>query len=50
MSTRNFTRVFTREARRSPARFVEWVRFERAKVLLEDTSTDGAKPGDTGGG
>ena len=36
MSTRNFIRVFTRETSESPARFVQRIRVERARQLLED--------------
>jgi transcriptional regulator GlxA family with amidase domain len=35
MSPRNFTRVFTREARTSPARYVEEMRLGAARQLLE---------------
>jgi len=42
MSPRNFTRVFTRDLGVSPARFVERVRVDAARVLLEssDMTTD----------
>jgi transcriptional regulator GlxA family with amidase domain len=36
MSSRNFTRVFQRETLVSPAEFIEAVRFEKARHLLED--------------
>lgn len=38
MSSRNFTRVFTREIGVSPGRFVERVRVDTARQLLESTS------------
>jgi len=38
MSPRNFARVFTREVGMSPARFVNSVRVEAARRLLEDSS------------
>ncbi len=37
MSTRNFTRVFTKQTGMPPAKFVEKVRVEQARTLLEDT-------------
>jgi len=37
MSTRNFTRVFHRETGMPPAKFVEKLRVEAARKLLEDT-------------
>lgn len=37
MSTRNFTRVFHKQTGIPPARFVEKVRVEQARKLLEDT-------------
>ena len=37
MSTRNFIRVFTRETGEPPARFVQRVRVERARQLLESS-------------
>jgi transcriptional regulator GlxA family with amidase domain len=39
MSERNFTRAFSREVGRSPARYVEAVRVEAARRLLEQTSS-----------
>lgn len=36
MSTRNFIRVFTRETGEPPARFVQRIRIERARHLLEE--------------
>jgi transcriptional regulator GlxA family with amidase domain len=38
LSERHFSRVFTREIGRSPARFVESLRLERARQHLEETS------------
>jgi len=40
MSPRNFARVFTREVRMTPARFVTSVRVETARRLLEESSDD----------
>lgn len=37
MSERNFGRVFTRETGQKPARFVELLRVDRARLYLEDT-------------
>ena len=37
MSTRNFSRVFAREAKITPAEFVERARLDAARVLLEST-------------
>jgi transcriptional regulator GlxA family with amidase domain len=37
MSERNFSRVFTREVGSTPAAFVESLRLERARLLLEST-------------
>jgi transcriptional regulator GlxA family with amidase domain len=37
MSERNFSRVFTREVGQTPAAYVESVRLERARLLLETT-------------
>jgi transcriptional regulator GlxA family with amidase domain len=37
MSTRNFSRVFAREANTTPAEFVERARVDAARVLLEST-------------
>jgi transcriptional regulator GlxA family with amidase domain len=37
MSPRNFARVFTRETGSTPAVYVEWLRVERARALLETT-------------
>jgi transcriptional regulator GlxA family with amidase domain len=39
MSTRNFARAFRHEVGATPGAFVEAVRLERAKQLLESTST-----------
>jgi transcriptional regulator GlxA family with amidase domain len=39
MSERNFTRAFARDVGRSPARYVEAVRVEAARRLLEQTSS-----------
>jgi transcriptional regulator GlxA family with amidase domain len=38
MSTRNFSRLFTRETGLSPAKFVEKLRVELARKYLEDSS------------
>ena len=38
MSTRHFSRLFTSEIGESPARFVERVRVQRARDLLETTA------------
>jgi transcriptional regulator GlxA family with amidase domain len=38
MSARNFQRVFTRQCGLPPAKFVERLRVERARVIIEDTS------------
>lgn len=38
MSQRNFQRVFTSEAGKSPARYVEDLRLETARRLLERTT------------
>jgi len=38
MSPRNFQRVFTSEAGKSPARYVEELRIETARRLLERTT------------
>ena len=38
MSARNFSRVFAREARVTPAQFVERARVDAARVLLESTA------------
>jgi transcriptional regulator GlxA family with amidase domain len=40
MSPRNFARVFTRELGTTPARFINAVRVETARRLLEETSED----------
>ena len=40
MSPRNFARVFTREVKTTPARFVTSVRVETARRLLEESSED----------
>jgi transcriptional regulator GlxA family with amidase domain len=37
MSRRNFTRVFTAELRTSPAHYIEQLRIEAARQLLEDS-------------
>ena len=37
MSVRNFQRVFTQQCGLSPAKFVERLRVERARVIIEDT-------------
>ena len=37
MSPRNFARVFTREVGATPAAYVESLRLERARLLLETT-------------
>ena len=37
MSTRNFQRVFTRQCGVPPARFIERLRVERARLIIEDT-------------
>ena len=39
MSERNFTRAFGRDVGRSPARYVEAVRVEAARRLLEQSSS-----------
>jgi transcriptional regulator GlxA family with amidase domain len=39
MSARNFSRVFTREVGKTPARYVERLRVDAARHLLEDTTT-----------
>lgn len=39
MSSRNFSRVFSREAKVTPAEFVEQARVDAARVLLESTRT-----------
>jgi transcriptional regulator GlxA family with amidase domain len=39
MSTRNFTRVFHRETGMPPAKFIEKLRVEAARKVLEDTDT-----------
>jgi transcriptional regulator GlxA family with amidase domain len=39
MSARNFSRVFAREARITPAEFVERARVDAARVMLESTHT-----------
>ena len=39
MSTRNFTRVFTKQTGMPPARFIEKLRVEKARKYLEDTDT-----------
>jgi transcriptional regulator GlxA family with amidase domain len=38
MSLRNFIRVFTQQTHETPAQFVQKIRIERAKLLLERTS------------
>jgi transcriptional regulator GlxA family with amidase domain len=38
MSARNFQRVFTRQCGLPPAKFIERLRVERARVIIEDTS------------
>jgi transcriptional regulator GlxA family with amidase domain len=38
MSARNFQRVFARQCGMPPAKFVERLRVERARVIIEDTS------------
>jgi transcriptional regulator GlxA family with amidase domain len=38
MSPRNFARVFSREVGQTPAAYVESLRLERARMLLETTS------------
>jgi transcriptional regulator GlxA family with amidase domain len=37
MSPRNFQRVFTRQCGMPPAKFIERLRIERARVIIEDT-------------
>ena len=37
MSARNFQRVFTRQCGVPPAKFIERLRVERARVIIEDT-------------
>jgi transcriptional regulator GlxA family with amidase domain len=37
MSARNFQRVFTRQCGMPPAKFIERLRVERARVIIEDT-------------
>lgn len=37
MSDRNFQRVFTRQCGMPPAKFIERLRIERARVIIEDT-------------
>jgi len=37
MSARNFQRVFTKQCGHPPAKFIERLRVERARVLIEDT-------------
>jgi len=37
MSTRNFQRVFTRQCGMPPAKFIERLRVERARLIIEDT-------------
>ena len=37
MSARNFQRVFTRQCGMPPAKFIERLRIERARVIIEDT-------------
>lgn len=37
MSPRNFQRVFTRQCGMPPAKFIERLRVERARVIIEDT-------------
>lgn len=37
MSARNFQRVFTRQCGTPPAKFIERLRVERARVIIEDT-------------
>jgi transcriptional regulator GlxA family with amidase domain len=37
MSVRNFQRVFTRQCGMPPAKFIERLRVERARVIIEDT-------------
>jgi len=38
MSARNFQRVFTRQCGLPPAKFIERLRVERARVIIEDTN------------
>jgi transcriptional regulator GlxA family with amidase domain len=38
MSARNFQRVFTRQCGMPPAKFIERLRVERARVIIEDTT------------
>ena len=38
MSARNFQRVFTRQCGMPPAKFIERLRVERARLIIEDTS------------
>jgi transcriptional regulator GlxA family with amidase domain len=38
MSARNFSRVFAREAKVTPAEFVEQARVDAARVMLESTT------------
>lgn len=38
MSERNFARVFRRETKSTPAAFVEWLRIDQARTLLETTT------------
>jgi transcriptional regulator GlxA family with amidase domain len=38
MSARNFQRVFTQQCGMPPAKFIERLRVERARVIIEDTS------------
>jgi transcriptional regulator GlxA family with amidase domain len=37
MSARNFQRVFTRQCGMPPAKFIERLRVERARLIIEDT-------------
>jgi len=49
MSVRNFARVFTRDAKISPAEFVESARMGAARVMLENTTTPLKKIADASG-
>jgi transcriptional regulator GlxA family with amidase domain len=40
MSPRNFARVFAKEARMTPAKFIERCRVERARLALDDNSQE----------
>jgi transcriptional regulator GlxA family with amidase domain len=49
MSPRNFQRIFTRQCGLPPAKFVERLRVERARVIIEDTSLSMAEIATKGG-